>query len=169
MKNLLENLLWRSRLLMVGAVIASMIMALGMFLMATVEVFYIIRKSGYYASLALNGALSSDARTEFVTSVVKAIDSYLIVAILLLFALGLYELFISAIDPAENSEVGSRLLSVRGIDDLKDRLVKLVLLVLAIEFFQYALQVTYTTPLDLLYLAAGILLIGTAFYLLSKH
>jgi hypothetical protein len=37
--------------------------------------------------------------------------------------------------------------------------------VLIIEFFQYALQLSFNTALDLLYLAIGILLIGGAIYL----
>jgi uncharacterized membrane protein YqhA len=54
---------------------------------------------------------------------------------------------------------------VESLDDLKDRIAKLILLVLIVEFFQYALKLTYATPLDLLYLAVGILFIGGALYL----
>jgi uncharacterized membrane protein YqhA len=41
-------------------------------------------------------------RADAITTIVKAVDEYLIAAILLLFALGLYELFIDRIDVAED-------------------------------------------------------------------
>ncbi|HUX86217.1 MAG TPA: hypothetical protein VMW65_04385, partial [Chloroflexota bacterium] len=47
-------------------------------------------------------------------------------------------------------------------------LAKVVLLVLIIEFLQYALRVPLESALDLLYLATGILLIGAAIYLSSR-
>jgi uncharacterized membrane protein YqhA len=60
-------------------------------------------------------------------------------------------------------------LLIESVDDLKDRLAKVVLLVLIVEFLQYALGARYTSALDLLYLAVGIALIGLALYLSSKH
>ncbi len=74
-------------------------------------------------------------------------------------------MFVNRIDIAQRSDTASRLLQIRSIDDLKDRVAKVVLLVLMIEFFQYALQLPFNTALDLLYLAVGILLIGCAIYL----
>lgn len=55
------------------------------------------------------------------------------------------------------------------VDDLKDRLAKVVLLVLIVEFLQYTFAVNFTSALDLLYLAVGIALIGLALYLTTKH
>lgn len=40
---------------------------------------------------------------------------------------------------------------------------------LSIEFFRYALQLQYTSALDLLYLAVGILLVSGALYLGTKR
>jgi uncharacterized membrane protein YqhA len=51
---------------------------------------------------------------------------------------------------------------------LKERIASLILLVLVIEFFQRALQLTYDTPLDLLYFATGVLLVSGALYLGTK-
>jgi uncharacterized membrane protein YqhA len=100
-----------------------------------------------------------------VSGIVKAVDGYLIAAILLIFALGLYELFVNRIEAAQRSGDAPRLIQVQGLDDLKDRIAKLILLVLVIEFFQQALKLKYTSTLDLVYLALGILAIGGALYL----
>ena len=80
----------------------------------------------------------------------------------LIFALGLYELFISRIDVAEGSEFAARLLLIRNLDDLKDRLAKVVLLILVVKFFEYALALHVERSLDLLWLGLGIALVATA-------
>jgi hypothetical protein len=49
------------------------------------------------------------------------------------FSLGLYKLFVGRVDAAEGSETASRLLYVRSLDDLKNKVVKLILLILAME------------------------------------
>ena len=100
-------------------------------------------------------------------SIIVILDGYLISAILIVFSLGLYELFIGKLDAAEGSETASRLLYVRSLDDLKNKVVKLILLILAIEFFQRALHPRYDSSLELLYLAGGVLLISAAFYLIG--
>jgi len=173
-EQVIERILWNSRLMVLVAVGASIVVALSMLIMATLDVLSVFRYLAAYISLPYNNPLASDpalvdtrdsVRTTMITGVVKALDGYLIAAILLIFALGLYELFVNRIDIAQRSESAARLLHVRSIDDLKDRVAKVVLLVLIIEFFQYALQLSFNTALDLLYLAVGILLIGGAIYL----
>jgi uncharacterized membrane protein YqhA len=106
-------------------------------------------------------------RTEIITALVKVLDEYLISAVLIVFSSGLYELFIGRIEAAEGSKTASRLLYVTSLDDLKNKVAKLILLILTIEFFQRTLQSSYDSPLNLLYLAGSILLISGAFYLLG--
>jgi uncharacterized membrane protein YqhA len=77
----------------------------------------------------------------------------------------LYELFISKIDAIEASPVATRLLLIRSLDDLKDRLAKVVFLILIVRYFQYALDATIDAPIDLLYLAIGIALVAVSLYL----
>jgi uncharacterized membrane protein YqhA len=48
------------------------------------------------------------------------------------------------------------------LDDLKDRLVKVILLVLIVKFFEYALKLNIQSTMDLLYLAIGIMLVSIA-------
>jgi len=161
-----ERVLWQSRLVVVIAVIASAFLALGAFYMATVDVVVLLGNLMPYASPTLDPAARETLREATVAGIVKAVDGYLIAAIVLIFALGLYELFINKIDTIrEAARTVPRLVQVASLDDLKDRIAKLILLVLIIEFFQYALKLKYTSPLDLLYLAVGVLFIGGALYL----
>lgn len=164
-KGLFERALWESRLVVVVAVLCTIVLALGAFYLATVDVFFALRYLVQYADPTLGSTGRETLRADAVTAIVKAVDGYLIAAILLIFALGLYELFVSKLEAAERSESASRLLLIRNLDELKERIAGLILLVLVIEFFQRALQLSYESPLDLLYFATGVLLVSGALYL----
>ena len=67
--------------------------------------------------------------------------------------------------PRESSETASNVLVIHSLDDLKARLAKVILMILIVKFFEHAIGMIFDTPLDLLYLAAGITLIGAAIYI----
>lgn len=164
-EGIFERLLWDSRLVVLGAVIASVLVAFGMFYVSTVDVFYLISHLSQYASPDFTLEQRGQLRAETVAQVVEVVDGYLLATIMLIFGLGLYELFVSKIEAAEGSEFASRVLLIRSLDDLKDRLAKVVLLILVVKFFEHALRMKFAAALDLLYLAIGILLISAAIYL----
>jgi uncharacterized membrane protein YqhA len=152
------------------AVIASILVALCSLVLATSEVAHLMKAMwSYIAEHPVDGPASPGS---ILTTMVRSIDGYLLSAIMIIFAFGLYELFIGKIDIAEHSEVAERLLLIRNLDDLKDRLAKMVVLMLVIEFFQHALEIPIHGMVDLLYLAIGIVLVGATLFLvgrMSKH
>lgn len=160
-----ERALWESRLIMLVAVVFCALMSVGAFFIAAVDAVYLFKYIVSYADLSLAPEAKDAIRSQAVTLIVKTVDGFLIAAILIIFALGLYELFVNRLDAARKSEVARKLLQTRNLDDLKHRIAGLLLLVLVIEFFQQALRLNFQTPLDLLYLALGVLLISAAFYL----
>ena len=162
-------MLWGSRLLVLVAVVAGLLLVVGAAYLATVDVVYLVGLLLQYGEPALGYEARGELRDGIVTVIAKVLDEYLISAILIIFPWGLYELFVGKIDAAEGSETASRLLYVRSIDDLKDKVVRLILLILAIEFFQRALQLRYGSSLDLMYLAGGILPVSGAFYLIGRR
>jgi uncharacterized membrane protein YqhA len=149
-------------------VTACVFIAAVLYVMVTIQAF----RLPLHLVAFLDGGLSPKDRstvyTEAVTNIASVIDGYLFATIMLIFAMGLYELFISKIEVAENSELASRILLIRSIDDLKDRLAKVIFLVLIVKYFEYALHGSYTTPLELLQLAAGILLLAGALWLTGR-
>jgi uncharacterized membrane protein YqhA len=163
-----ERFIWQSRLVVLVAVVASLLIALGIFFIATVDVIHLMGDVAQYGSAALDGGARASLRSEVIAETVDLVDLYLLASIVLIFGLGLYELFISRIEAAENSEFASRLLLIRSLDDLKDRLAKAIIIILIVKFFQYALRFTYQSPGELLYLAAAILLIAGAVYLTGR-
>lgn len=164
-----ERLLWGSRLVVLLAVVASLLVGFGMFFVATADVVQILSHLSDYVSPAFSPEQRADFRTQTIAHVVEVIDGYLLGTIMLIFAFGLYELFISRIDVAEGDELATRVLLIKSLDDLKDRLAKVVLLILVVKFFEHALRMPFTRPLDLLLLALGIVLIAGALYLTHKR
>ena len=84
---------------------------------------------------------------------------------MLIFALGLYELFVSDIDEARGSRTKSRILVIETLDDLKQRLAKVILMILIVKLFEHAVKANIDTTLDLLYLGGAIALVGLSLYL----
>lgn len=160
-----ERLLWDSRLVVLAAVITSLLAALAMFYIATVDAVYMLSHLFEYASPALETAARSAMRSTTITHVVEVVDGYLLATVLLIFALGLYELFISKIDAASTSESASNVLLINSLDDLKSRLAKVILMILVVKFFEHAIGMSFKTPMDLLVLAGGITLVSLALYL----
>jgi len=163
MEKMVETILWNSRFVVIIAVIASLLAAFAMFYMASVDTYFMLSHLGDYASSELVGDARSDFRIATVAHVVEIIDGYLLATVLLIFSLGLYELFISKIDQAEASETQS-VLAINSLDDLKTRLGRVILMILIVNFFEHAISMTFHGPLDLLALAGGIALIGVTLY-----
>lgn len=93
--------------MVLAAVIISLISSLAMFYMATID----------YPTL--DDVARLELRSATITHVVELIDGYLLAIVLLIFGLGLYELFISKIDAAEEPENSSQVLLINSLDDLK--------------------------------------------------
>jgi uncharacterized membrane protein YqhA len=160
----MESVLWWSRFVMLVPVIGSALLAFAAIYFGTAEVVRTLADAATYAGAVLGGN-KTISPSKLVAGIIKAFDAYLVAAILLIFAFGLYELFVSKISPAEETEHGSRLLLIRNLDDLKNRLGKTILIILVIEVLQQALQRTYSTPLDVLILGGLVLLVGAALWL----
>lgn len=165
LEEIFENALWSTRFVVLFAVIASLSTALVMFFTATVDAWFLVSHLFDYASPDLVGEARVSFRSKTVTHVVEIIDGYLLATVLLIFALGLYELFISRIEPAEKSETASSVLIIHSLDDLKSRLAKVILMILIVRYFEHAVSMKFESPMDLLLLAGGIALIGLALYL----
>lgn len=165
---LFEGFLWNSRYVVLLAVISSLGVSVAMFYMATIDAYYTIIHLGGYASADLDSASRALLRSSTVTHVVEVIDGYLLATVLLIFALGLYELFISKIEAAEDSDASSGVLLITSLDDLKARLAKVILMILIVRYFEHVVSMSFDTPLELLYLAIGISFIGLALFLSHK-
>lgn len=157
--------------MVVVPIVASLVIALVVLVLSTVDAWHVVLETAGYVDPALDAAQRARLHAGAISHIAATVDGYLFATVLIIFALGLYELFIGKIQAAERSEVARRLLLIRSIDDLKDRLAKSVFLILIVRYFQFALASDELagSPLDLLYLALGIALIGLALYLTSRR
>ncbi|MHC1742466.1 MAG: YqhA family protein [Syntrophobacteraceae bacterium] len=166
--HMFENLLLKSRLLVLVTIFANIVMSIGMFYVATLDTFSMVKLIAVYTTAA-DGSARLAVREEVVAYLIKAIDGYLIAIIVLVLGLGLYELFITKISSTEAHGFSRDVLKIRSLDDLKQRLARLILLILMVEYFRAVMEVRYTSPVELLYLALGIALIGATIYLSSPR
>lgn len=165
---LFERILWLSRLVVVVPVVISILVSFALFYTSTVDALSLIGRMLGYAAVTDEAARTA-LRLDSLADVVAIIDNYLLASLLILFGIGLYELYINKIDAIENSDLASRLLLIKSFDDLKDRLASVVLLILVVKFFQQALSLKYESVADILLLAIGIALIGLSFFLTRKN
>ena len=165
LERLFEAALWRSRWVVLAAVIASMAAAIAVFYVSTVDVIYLVGHVLHYADPELQEELRRLLHDQTITHVVEVVDAYLIATFMLIFSLGTYELFISDIDEAKGSRTSSRILVIESLDDLKARLAKVILMILIVTLFEHALNMKISQPVDLLYLGAAIAMVGLALYL----
>ncbi len=165
LETIFEGSLWNSRFVIIAAVIGSLLAGFAIFYMATVDVFFLFEHALHYADSSLTDEARKALHDSTVSHIVEVVDGYLLATVMLIFSLGLYELFISDIDQAHGSKASSKILVINSLDDLKSRLAKVILMILIVTLFEQAINMHITTPLDLVYLGASIALIALALYL----
>ena len=163
-----ERALWASRMIVLVAVVCSLLLALVALVLGAADTLAVVADLIGYLSPTAQPSTRESLRGDLVASIVKAVDAFLIGAVLVVVALGLYELFINRIESTEGSESAARVLLIRNLDDLKDRMSRLVLLILIVEFFGMALRLSVQGALDLLLLALGIFLVAASVFLTTR-
>ena len=110
-----EGVLWRSRFIVILAVIFALFGAIALFLVASADIWHMVVATW---DLFVNHHHLENFHGELIGGIIGAVDLYLIAVVLLIFAFGIYELFVSAIDEAEESEVGDKILAIHSLDEL---------------------------------------------------
>jgi len=161
-----EKLLWGSRHMVLAAVISSLLLSLLLFVVTAVDVGSLLSHASDYINAS--GDERRALKIEMVAHTVGAIDGFLLATILMIFSLGLYELFISEIDEATDNNQSAKVLVIKSLDDLKSKLAKVILMILVVTFFEVSLSMSFTGALDLVYFSLGILMVSLALYFGSK-
>ena len=166
-----ENWLYGLRYLSILAVIGSAISSVILFVQGVMLVYWGIED---YFDKIFRPDLTEDEQTHLYEhlfkEIVSSVDVFLFALVLIIFGVGVYELFVSKIDPVER-EVDNRpsWLRINSVDDLKSSLGKVILMVLIVSFFKRVLDFSATDgPISYFWLAAGIFLIAAALYLTHK-
>lgn len=157
-----ENLLWGARFIVLLAIIPSLVGSVILFVVGSIDIAKVLLGTlGYYFY-----GHGTDIHDSLVPDIIMAIDIYLIAIVLLIFSLGVYRLFVSRIDKAEQSPLDHPF-NVVSLDQLKDKIARVVILAVIIEFFRAVVDIRFATPLDAIYLALSVLALAAALYLMS--
>lgn len=141
-----------------------------MSLASTVITFVLGTREIGLAILGLGQAHEADKAymAKLLGGVVTGIDLYLIGIALLIFGYGVYELLISPIDAARESAAGGNgLLDIRNLDQLKEKLVKVLVVALIVAAFKAMLTLPITDGPSLAYFCLGVLLLALSGYLVT--
>ena len=158
-----EKLLWNVRYITILAVILSIIAAFTLIILGSWD---IIEAVIFYNPL-FDESISNN--NDLLFKIISAIDLFLIGIVLLIFGFGIYELFVSEIDFA-NAKFTESTLKIRDLDQLKNKIIKVVIIVLIVKFFEKVLKFSenFTTPVDILYFGLSILSICIGYYLINR-
>ncbi|NPA59834.1 MAG: YqhA family protein [Epsilonproteobacteria bacterium] len=166
MEKLFEGSLWGSRFMVILAVVFGLIGAVVLFLVASIDVYSTAK---YVINTYLTHAHPEHFHEEVVGGIIGAVDLYLIGVVMLLFAFGLYELFISEIDAAKEKDgEENKILAIHSLDQLKDKISKVIVMVLVVSFFQRVGHTEYHGALEMLYFALSITAVAVGLFFLNK-
>jgi uncharacterized membrane protein YqhA len=151
---MLRPVLNSSRFLVLAAVLGSLAAAMALFAYGAAETVVVISQT------IAKGEISSKGAKLLALSFIEIVDLFLLGTVLLMIGLGLYELFIDA-----NLEL-PEWLQIRTFDDLKYKLVGVVIVVLGVMFL--GLVVGWDGSRELLGIGTAIALVIAALtYFLS--
>lgn len=159
-----ESLMWNARIFVVLAVILSLIGSILLFGVASIDIIKAVKQTFLYYSNALE--VGADIHNILLNAIIMALDLYLIAVILLIFAFGLYELFICKIQIKDESS--SKILEIHTLDQLKDKLAKVIVMALIVAFFSKVLNMGMKSTQDMLFFAISILCLAVGLYFLHK-
>jgi len=165
LERLFEGVMWQTRLFVILAVIFGLIGSIVLFVVASMDIWGI---ASYTFNTIVTHAHPDNFHEDIVSGIIGAVDLYLIAVVMLIFAFGLYELFISDIDVANGDGKSDKILNITSLDQLKDKIAKVIIMVLIVSFFQKVLHMEYKTALDMLYFALSIALLSIGLYYLGK-
>lgn len=157
-----EHAMWRVRLMAILPVTMSLASSLVIFLLGTLEVASALMKLGSY------GSERKEFIAELLGDVVTGIDLYLIGIALMIFGYGIYELLISPIEAArEADQGGTGLLDIRSLDQLKEKLVKVLVVALIVAAFKAMLTLPIPDGASLAFFCLSVLLLALSGYLVT--
>lgn len=157
-----ESCLWSSRLIVILAVVFGLFSSFLLFIAGSAEIL------GSFHDAVILSTLEVEYST-LLSGIIGGVDLYLIGMVLLIFSFGMYELAISKIDVARCSESYHSLLEIENLDDLKNKIIKVIIMVLIVGFFQRILTMKFTTSTDMLFMAISIGVICIGVYFLQQH
>ena len=158
-----EKALWSFRYVVILSVVLS--------ILASVTLFFIGSWDIINAIIYQNPLFNIDIinNNDLLFEIISSIDLFLIGIVLLIFGFGVYELFINEIDFAKGKFTDSTL-KIKSLDQLKNKIIKVIIIVLIVKFFEKILKLTpnFSSPNDVLVFSLSILAICIGYFLINR-
>jgi uncharacterized membrane protein YqhA len=162
LESVFETILFNFRLIVLLAVLGSLVASLLMFVRGALQ---IVDAGISFVEHPMPGH-GEGGHTGMAITLISSVDSFLFATVLLIFAMGIYELFISKIDPASRTpESRPNWLAIYSLDDLKSAIGKVILMILIVRLFEIAVELRYSEPIHLLWLGLSVMCVSGALYL----
>mmetsp|Transcript_6954 Transcript_6954/g.42527 ORF Transcript_6954/g.42527 Transcript_6954/m.42527 type:complete len:246 (+) Transcript_6954:657-1394(+) len=168
-EQMFEHALFSCRYMVLAAVVGSILMSLMLFTCGILQVWEASKV--VVLSIFQHGHIAEAA--DLSLSSVEAMDLFLTGIVTFIFGTGVYELFLSNIKVAEQSnqkqqqEEKPGWMSVKGIDDLEMRLGKVVITVLIVQLMAVAKSLQVSTPVHMMYMGIAFFLAAAGLSLLT--
>ncbi len=158
----IERFLWHYRFIMVLGIFSLLTCSAIVFILGLTETFFTV-KLFVKEMITHHGHISELSYNGLIVQIITIIDDFLLGIVLLIFGLGTYDLFISRLDPAEEQDdIRPDWLVFESLDELKNVLAKVIMMIMTITFLKYVTKAEFSQPLDILYLGGGLALVGLA-------
>ncbi|AOS84920.1 hypothetical protein BIU88_12745 [Chlorobaculum limnaeum] len=125
---MIQRMLSSSRYLVLVAVAGTFLAALTLLVYGGISVFQLI------ADAIMHGEISSKTGKTLVLGFIEAIDLFLLGTVFFIISLGLYELFI------DDTIVLPAWLVIHTLDDLKNKLIGVIVVVMAVVFLGHVIK-----------------------------
>lgn len=159
-----EPIFFELRYLLLIPVLVSFVGSFVMFFIGTYNTYNAI------SAIVYQGNFGEKA---VILPIIKALDAFLIGIILVIFSFGIYDFFISVLEPADHAGVRPDWFKFESTGELKNKLIEVVLVILSIKFFEQIIGNTDQLDEPILYLiiptGAAILAISLGFFKWATH
>lgn len=149
-------LIGHARYIVIIAVLMTLLAATTLILFGAVETIIVIQQ------VIASGDFSSKTAKSLLLSCIEITDIFLLATVLYITALGLYELFIDDRTPVPHWLV------IHSLDDLKDKLIGVVIVVIGVGFLGQFTTWNGETNLLISGGGAGIVIVALTYFLIQK-
>ncbi len=150
-EKVLESFLRNSRFLILLPIISLVMLFFAIVILTVFKSFLILQK------FDINNISSA-----FLGDLISILDIILLGIIILIFSWWIYELFIDEFQIKKHQGSKAKLLIIHNIDELKEKVTKVIIIMLIISIFKQILSFEATNTLDILYLAISTLTLAIA-------
>ena len=151
-RKFLEKILFKSRYIILLAIISLIVSSVFIFLWTLIN---------FTQYLIFNVYDTKQVIIKLITS----IDLYLLWIVTLIVWFSLYEIYLKS----DNSKLRiPKAFIVNSLNDLKDKLTSVILIILIITYFQYSIELKYNNSYELLAFALWIFFISLSIYFSKK-